>query len=82
MYCELAGFGMSADAYHMTAPNMDGPRRCMLVALRNAGINADAVDYLNAHGTSTPLGDINETKAIRAAWASTPTGSSSTRPSP
>jgi 3-oxoacyl-[acyl-carrier-protein] synthase II len=67
MYCELAGFGMSADAYHMTAPNMDGPRRCMLVALRNAGINADQVDYLNAHGTSTPLGDINETKAIRAA---------------
>jgi len=67
MYCELAGFGMSADAYHMTAPNMDGPRRCMLVALRNAGINADEVDYLNAHGTSTPLGDINETKAIRAA---------------
>jgi 3-oxoacyl-[acyl-carrier-protein] synthase II len=67
MYCELAGFGMSADAYHMTAPNMDGPRRCMLVALRNSGINADEVDYLNAHGTSTPLGDINETKAIRAA---------------
>jgi 3-oxoacyl-[acyl-carrier-protein] synthase II len=67
MYCELAGFGMSADAYHMTAPNMDGPRRCMQVALRNAGINADEVDYLNAHGTSTPLGDINETKAIRAA---------------
>jgi 3-oxoacyl-[acyl-carrier-protein] synthase II len=67
MYCELAGFGMSADAYHMTAPNMDGPRRCMQVALRNAGINADDVDYLNAHGTSTPLGDINETKAIRAA---------------
>ncbi|HQR54858.1 MAG TPA: beta-ketoacyl-ACP synthase II [Burkholderiaceae bacterium] len=67
IYCELAGFGMSADAYHMTAPNMDGPRRCMQVALRNAGINADEVDYLNAHGTSTPLGDINETKAIRAA---------------
>lgn len=67
MYCELAGFGMSADAYHMTAPNMDGPRRCMQVALRNAGVNADEVDYLNAHGTSTPLGDINETKAIRAA---------------
>lgn len=67
IYCELAGFGMSADAYHMTAPNMDGPRRCMQVALRNAGVNADEVDYLNAHGTSTPLGDINETKAIRAA---------------
>ncbi|MGE5713612.1 MAG: beta-ketoacyl-ACP synthase II [Betaproteobacteria bacterium] len=67
IYCELAGFGMSADAYHMTAPNMDGPRRCMQVALRNAGINADEVNYLNAHGTSTPLGDINETKAIKAA---------------
>ena len=67
IYCELAGFGMSADAYHMTAPDMDGPRRCMIAALRNAHINADEVDYLNAHGTSTPLGDINETKAIKAA---------------
>jgi 3-oxoacyl-[acyl-carrier-protein] synthase II len=67
IYCELSGYGMSADAYHMTAPDMDGPRRCMLAALRNAQINADQVDYLNAHGTSTPLGDINETKAIKAA---------------
>lgn len=67
IYCELAGFGMSADAGHMTAPNMDGPRRAMLNALRNAGINADQVDYLNAHGTSTPLGDINESNAIKAA---------------
>ena len=67
IYCELAGFGMSADAYHMTAPDMDGPRRCMISALRNAGVNADEVHYLNAHGTSTPLGDINETKAIKAA---------------
>ncbi len=67
IYCELAGFGMSADAYHMTAPDMDGPRRCMIAALRNAGVNADEVNYLNAHGTSTPLGDINETKAIKAA---------------
>jgi 3-oxoacyl-[acyl-carrier-protein] synthase II len=67
IYCELAGFGMSADAYHMTAPDMDGPRRCMLAALRNAGVNADQVNYLNAHGTSTPLGDINETNAIKAA---------------
>ncbi|MCU0938226.1 MAG: beta-ketoacyl-ACP synthase II [Burkholderiaceae bacterium] len=66
IYCELVGFGMSADAYHMTAPDMDG-RRCMVVALKSAGINADQVDYLNAHGTSTPLGDINETKAIKAA---------------
>jgi 3-oxoacyl-[acyl-carrier-protein] synthase II len=67
IYCELAGYGMSADAYHMTAPDMDGPRRSMLAALRNAGVNADEVDYLNAHGTSTPLGDINETKAVKAA---------------
>jgi 3-oxoacyl-[acyl-carrier-protein] synthase II len=67
IYCELIGFGMSADAYHMTAPDMDGPRRCMLAALRNAGVNPDEVHYLNAHGTSTPLGDINETKAIKAA---------------
>ncbi len=67
IYAELAGFGMSADAGHMTAPNMDGPRRAMLNAMRNAGINADQVDYLNAHGTSTPLGDINETNAIKAA---------------
>ena len=68
IYAELCGFGMSADAGHMTAPNMDGPRRAMLGALRNAGINADQVDYLNAHGTSTPLGDINETNAIKAAF--------------
>ena len=67
IYAELAGFGMSADAGHMTAPNMDGPRRAMLGALRNAGINPDQVDYLNAHGTSTPLGDLNETNAIKAA---------------
>jgi len=67
IYAELAGFGMSADAGHMTAPNMDGPRRAMLNALRNAGVNADQVDYLNAHGTSTPLGDINESNAIKAA---------------
>ena len=67
IYAELAGFGMSADAGHMTAPNMDGPRRAMLAALRNAGVNADQIDYLNAHGTSTPLGDVNETNAIKAA---------------
>jgi len=67
IYAELAGFGMSADAGLMTAPNMDGPRRAMLSAMRNAGINADQVDYLNAHGTSTPLGDLNETNAIKAA---------------
>ncbi|NUN60313.1 MAG: beta-ketoacyl-ACP synthase II [Burkholderiaceae bacterium] len=68
IYAELSGYGMSADAGHMTAPNMDGPRRAMLAALRNAGINADEVAYLNAHGTSTPLGDVNETNAIKAAF--------------
>lgn len=67
IYAELAGFGMSADAGHMTAPNMDGPRRAMLSAMRNAGVNPDQVDYLNAHGTSTPLGDTNESNAIKAA---------------
>lgn len=67
IYAELAGFGMSADAGHMTAPNMDGPRRAMLSALANAQINVDQVDYLNAHGTSTPLGDVNESNAIKAA---------------
>ena len=67
IYAELAGFGMSADAGHMTAPNMDGPRRAILSALRNAGVNADQVNYVNAHGTSTPLGDINESNAIKAA---------------
>ncbi len=67
IYAELGGYGMSADAGHMTAPSMDGPRRAMLNAMRNAGVNADQIDYLNAHGTSTPLGDINETNAIKAA---------------
>ncbi|MEZ5645077.1 MAG: beta-ketoacyl-ACP synthase II [Burkholderiaceae bacterium] len=67
IYAEVSGYGMSADAGHMTAPNMDGPRRAMINALRNAGINADEVAYLNAHGTSTPLGDVNETHAIKAA---------------
>lgn len=67
IYAELSGYGMSADAGHMTAPSMDGPRRAMLNALRNAGVNPDEVDYLNAHGTSTPLGDVNETNAIKAA---------------
>jgi 3-oxoacyl-[acyl-carrier-protein] synthase II len=67
IYAEVCGYGMSADAGHMTAPSMDGPRRAMVSAMRNAGINADQVGYLNAHGTSTPLGDVNETNAIKAA---------------
>ena len=68
IYAELAGFGMGADAFHMTAPSVDGPKRSMKAALRNAGINADQVQYLNAHGTSTPLGDVNETNAIKLAF--------------
>lgn len=68
IYAELTGVGFSGDAFHMTAPNMDGPRRCMLAALRDAGVNPDAVEYINAHGTSTPLGDKNETDAIKAAF--------------
>jgi 3-oxoacyl-[acyl-carrier-protein] synthase II len=64
---ELCGFAMSADAFHMTAPDVDGPRRAMQTALRHAKLNADSVNYLNAHGTSTPLGDINETNAIKLA---------------
>ena len=67
IYAEVSGYGLSADAGHMTAPSMDGPRRAMVSALRNAGLNPDQVDYLNAHGTSTPLGDLNETNAIKAA---------------
>lgn len=68
IYAELIGYGMSADAYHMTAPNMDGPRRSMRNALNNAGVNPDQVQFINAHGTSTPLGDTNETNAIKAAF--------------
>lgn len=67
IYAELSGYGMSADAYHMTAPSTDGPKRSMVNALRNAGVNPDQVQYINAHGTSTPLGDKNETEAIKLA---------------
>jgi 3-oxoacyl-[acyl-carrier-protein] synthase II len=68
IYGELLGMGMSADAHHMTAPDMDGPRRGMLAALRNARVNASDVQYINAHGTSTPLGDKNETNAVKSAF--------------
>jgi len=68
IYAELAGYGMSGDAYHITSPNTDGPRRSMLNALRNAGLNPQDVQYVNAHGTSTPLGDKNETDAIKLAF--------------
>ena len=67
IYAELIGFGMSGDAYHITLPPADGEgaRKCMTAALRDAGIDASDVDYLNAHGTSTPAGDIGETVGIK-----------------
>lgn len=68
IYAELSAMGMSGDANHITAPDLDGPRRSMLAALRNAKVNPDEVQYLNAHGTSTPLGDKNETAAVKAAF--------------
>ena len=68
IYAELAGMGMSADANHITAPSMDGPRRGMLNALKNSHVNASDIQYVNAHGTSTPLGDKNETEAMKAAF--------------
>ena len=68
IYAELVGYGMSADAHHITAPNSDGPKRSMLNALKNAGISPSEVQYVNAHGTSTPLGDKNETEAIKLAF--------------
>lgn len=68
IYAEVIGFGMGSDAYHMTAPNVDGPKRSMKAALRDAQINPEDVQYLNAHGTSTPIGDLNETNAIKLAF--------------
>ena len=67
IYAELVGFGMSSDAYHITAPNVDGPALAVTRALKDAGLNAADVDYVNAHGTSTPLGDANETNALKLA---------------
>lgn len=67
IYSELVGFGMSSDAYHITAPSMEGPALGVTRALNDAGLNPDDIDYVNAHGTSTPLGDVNETNAIKLA---------------
>jgi len=70
IYAEIIGYGMSGDAYHMTSPSEggDGARRCMQYAMRNAGINPDAVNYINAHGTSTPAGDVAEIHAVKGAF--------------
>ena len=68
IYCELAGYGLTGDAHHITSPDQSGPRRSMVNALKNAGVNTGEVDYINAHGTSTPLGDKNETEAVKAAF--------------
>jgi len=72
IYCEVAGYGMSGDAYHMTLPaaNGEGAARCMRAAMKNAGIDASDVDYINAHGTSTPAGDVAESDAIKTAIGS------------
>ncbi len=67
IYAEVIGYGLSADAFHMTEPNPDGPARCMKMAMRTAGIQPEDVQYINAHGTSTPVGDKSETKAIKMA---------------
>jgi 3-oxoacyl-[acyl-carrier-protein] synthase II len=76
IYAELAGYGMSSDAFHMSAPSEggEGPARGMLNALRNAGVNPDEVSYLNGHATSTPLGDIAETRSIRRAFGEAANG--------
>jgi 3-oxoacyl-[acyl-carrier-protein] synthase II len=68
IYAEVIGYGMTSDAFHITMPDMDGPRRVMLKTIKDGGIQAEQVDYINTHGTSTPVGDVNETKALKAAF--------------
>ena len=68
IYAEVTGYGASSDAHHLTQPSLDGPQRSMRMALRDAGVSADDVDYVNAHGTSTPIGDLNESRAIAAVF--------------
>ncbi len=68
IYAEIVGYGMTSDAFHITLPDMDGPRRVMLRTIKDAGIEPHDVDYINVHGTSTPVGDVNETNAIKAAF--------------
>jgi 3-oxoacyl-[acyl-carrier-protein] synthase II len=68
IYAEVVGYGMTSDAHHITNPDMDGPRRVMLKTIKDAGIEPHEVDYINVHGTSTPIGDVNETNAIKAAF--------------
>ncbi|MGQ0793826.1 MAG: beta-ketoacyl-ACP synthase II [Deltaproteobacteria bacterium] len=70
IYAEIVGYGMSGDAHHITSPSLDGPTRCMRGALRDAGINPEEVEYINAHGTSTQQNDINETNAIKEVFGS------------
>ncbi len=68
IYAEVVGYGMTSDAFHITMPDMDGPRRVMIKTMKDAGVQPEQVDYINTHGTSTPVGDVNETKAIKAAF--------------
>ena len=67
IYCEIIGYGVSSDAHHITAPSMEGPARAMKLALKDAKLNSEDLDYVNAHGTSTPAGDLNELRALKLA---------------